>query len=110
MNYIVKLTGGSYGVAEIVGLPDVYLHFAHHGFDIVWNKETKRQDVVRGVNVFFGGMGEGSKFETWQDAIHASLYDAYQVDENLKEGDTFVAEYLGETARFACESVHVVKA
>jgi hypothetical protein len=106
MNYTVKLDAKG---AEIVSLPDVYLHFGHHDFDIVWNEETKRQDVVRGVDVFFGGMGEGSKYGTWQDAIHASLYDAFQVSEELKDGDTFVAEYRGEVARFACDGIHVVK-
>lgn len=69
MNYTVKLTGGTYGSAEIVGLPDVYLQFAHHDFAIVWNPETRTQDVVRGVDTFFGGMGEGNSFKTWQDAI-----------------------------------------
>lgn len=109
MNYTVKLTGGAHGGAEIVGLPDVYLHFASLDFDIVWNLTTRTQDVVRGVNVFFGGMGEGSKFDTWQAALLSSLYDAYQVRDELKNGDTFTAEFNGETAHFACEGIHVVE-
>ena len=96
--------------AEISKLPEVYLHFTHFPFAIVWNAKTRTQDVVRGVGTFYGGMGEGSRFDTWRDAIHSSLYDAFQVYEELKDGDTFVAEYLGETARFACEGVHVVRA
>jgi hypothetical protein len=95
--------------AEIIELPNIYLHFAHHTFDIVWNKKTERQDVVHGITKFFGGMGEGSTFKKWQDAIHASLYDAYQVYEELKEGDTFTVTYRGKTAFFRCDGVHVVK-
>jgi len=86
------------------------LHFAHHTFDIVWNEVERRQVTVNGVNKFFGGMGEGSTFSTWQQAILSSLYDLYQVSDNLKDGDTFTATYLGETATFICDGVHVVRA
>ena len=95
--------------ASVKELPDLYIHFAHHDFDVVWNEETKRQESVSGVNKFFGGVGEGSAYKTWQEAIHVSLYDAYQVSDQLHEGDTFTAQYAGETARFRCVSFHVVK-
>lgn len=113
MNYTVKLTEETenYAEANIVELPDVYLHFGHLNFATVWNKETGRHESVQGVDTFYGSnIGEGQSFDNWQDAIYASLYDAYQVDENLKDGDTFVVEYRGQVARFACDGIHVVKA
>lgn len=76
MNYKVEITkvnadgytdDGNYQSASIVGLPNVYLHFGYHNYDIVWNPKTRNQETVEGVDVFFGGMGEGSKFKTWQD-------------------------------------------
>ena len=94
--------------ASIEGREDVYIHFAHHYFDIVCNEETRRQESVHGVNKFFGGMGEGSTFDSWQDALLVSLYDAYQVYEGFADGDTFVAEYFGQVCRFRCTGVHVV--
>lgn len=115
MNHKVEITkvnadgytaDGNYQSASIVGLPDIYLHFAHHNYNYVWNPKTKTQDRVD-EDVFFGGMGEGSKFKTWQDAILCSLYDAYQCYDGLNDGDTFEVEYLGEVAHFACEGVHV---
>lgn len=111
MNYTVKLTSiKNSAEAHIVEFPEVYLHFGHHDFKVVWNKETGRHDVVKGVDQFYGGSGEGHSFDTWQDAIHASLYDAFQVYAELKDGDTFKVEYRGESARFRCSGVHVVKA
>jgi hypothetical protein len=113
MEYTVKITEETvnYAEAEVVGLPDVYLHFGHLNFKTVWNKETGRHESLKGVDTFYGGnTGEGSAFETWQDAIHSSLYDAFQVHEEFKDGDTFVVLYRGESARFRCDGVHVVKA
>ncbi len=107
MNYTVKLDDKG---AQIVELPEIYLHFAHHDFRIVWSPKTKRHDSVKGLDTYYGGMGEGSSFDTWQDAIHTSLYDAYQVYEGLNDGDTLTAEYLDQTALFRCEGVHVVPA
>lgn len=112
MKYTVKITEATtnYAEAEIVGLPDVYIHFGHLNFKTVWNKETGRHEIRKGVDTFYGGnIGEGHTFETWQDAIHSSLYDAFQVYEELKDGDTFVAEYRGDVAQFTCAGVHVVK-
>lgn len=107
MNYTVRLTTDS---AEVIGLPDVYLHFAHHDFKIVWNPETKRQDVVRPANTFYGSnVGEGQTYDTWQEAIHASLYDYFQYGEEFHDGDTLTVEYLGNIAHFACDGVHVVR-
>ena len=93
--------------ASIVGRPDVYIHFAHHDYDYVWNEETKRDDRIS-TNKFFGGMGEGSSFDNWQDALLTSLYDMYQVYEGFADGDTFAAEYFGQKAIFKCQGVHVV--
>lgn len=93
--------------ASISELPNAYIHFAHHDFDIAWNERARRQEVVRGVNKFFGGMGEGSSFDTWQRALLSSLYDLYQVTEGLHEGDTFEATYRGVTEVFRCVGVHV---
>lgn len=110
MNYTVKITENAtnYAQADIVELPDVYLHFGHLNFRNVRNAKTGRYDSVKGVDRFFGGMGEGSEFETWQDAIHTSLYDAYQCYDELKEGDTFLTEYRGGTKLFRCDGVHVI--
>lgn len=94
--------------AWIKELPDLYIHFAHHDYSWEWNPATK-QEERKSVNKFFGGMGEGSTCNTWQDALLLSLYDAYQVSDQLHEGDTFTAQYAGETARFRCVSFHVVK-
>jgi hypothetical protein len=97
--------------AEIIGRPDVYLHFAHHDFDIVWNGKSGpefKQEVIRGVNKFFGGMGEGSTFDRWQDALLVSLYDMYQVTDGFKDGDTFSADYRGDTQTFQCCGCHVI--
>lgn len=104
-NYTVKLTKDS---AEIVGLPDVYLHFAHHDYNTVWNGATQRHEVDHNANAYFGGCGEGRKLPTWQDAIHCSLYDAFQIEDCIKDGDTFSAEYNGQTANFVCEGFHVL--
>lgn len=104
MNYTIKLDSTS---ATILTRPDVYLHFGHLDFDTVWNADKGRHESVRGVDSFYGGMGEGTKYNTWQDAILASLYDAYQVYDGFNTGDTFVAEYLGQTANFVCDGVHV---
>ena len=94
--------------AHIVELPEVYLHFAHHTFSVEWNETTRRHETIEGKAVFYGGCGEGRTFDTWQEAIHSSLYDLYQYTPELTEGDTFQVTYLGETAYFACEGVHVV--
>lgn len=102
MDYKVMVTAKG---AQIVGLPDVYLHFAHHDFRIA---RTYGQEILHGVHTFYGGMGEGSSFDKWQDAIHTSLYDAFQVYDELKDGDTFTAQYLGDIAWFECQGVHVV--
>lgn len=108
MNYTVTLTDKS---AVMDTHPDLYLHFARLTFDIVWNPETGRQDVVYGVDKFFGGnCGEGSTFENWQDAIHTSLYDAFQTSEELQDGDTITVKFGRQTAQFLCSGVHVVKA
>jgi len=89
--------------------PEVYLHFGHHTFSIEWDESTRRQISVEGKPTFYGGMGEGSTFDTWQDAVLASLYDAYQVNDCFHDGDMFLAEYLGERQFFVCQGVHVVK-
>ena len=86
---------------------NVYLHFAHHTFATEWNEKTQRQDIVDR-HTFYGGMGEGSTFDTWQRAILSSLYDEYQTNGEMKEGDEFEVTYLGETATFQCVSFHVV--
>lgn len=93
--------------ASVAERPDVYIHFANHGFDYVWNEETKRQERVEREK-YFGGMGEGSTFDTWEDALQASLYDMYQVYEGFQNGDTFIAEYFGQKRTFVCDGVHVV--
>ena len=103
--YEVNLTEDD---ATIVGRPDVYLHFAHHDFDIVWNEETKRQDVAQGVHTYYGGMGEGASFSTWSDAVLASLYDAYQVYEGFHSGDIFSVTYHKDRRYFLCDGCHVV--
>jgi hypothetical protein len=108
MNYTVKLTKDS---AEVLEFPHVYLHFGHLDFATVWNKETGRHDIDRTVHTFYGSnIGEGQSFKTWQDAIHASLYDYFQYGEEFHPGDTFTVEYLGEQARFVCEGFHVLAA
>jgi hypothetical protein len=104
-NYTIKLTSHD---AKVVGLPDVYLHFAHLTFATVWNSETKRQDIVHGINTFYGGMGEGQQFKTWQEAIHVSLYDYYQCGEEFHDGDTFTVQFQDEQAVFICDGVHVM--
>lgn len=87
-----------------------YLHFAHHDFVIEWSNTTNRQEVVRGKNNFFGGLiGEGNVYDSWQDAIQCSLYDLYQMDGGIIDGDTFVVTYLGETVEFRCEGIHVLR-
>lgn len=107
MNYTVKLTKDS---AEVLEFPHVYLHFAHHDFTYVWNKETGRSERSS-VDTFYGSnVGEGQTFQSWRDAIHASLYDYFQYGEEFHDGDTFTVEYLGETARFTCDGVHVLNA
>lgn len=106
MNYTVKLTKDS---AEIVGLPDVYLHFAHLRFSTVWDSIKGRHVVDHNVSSYYGGMGEGSKFDNWQDAIHSSLYDAFQVEEAFHDGDVFMVRYYGKVANFRCDGVHVVR-
>jgi hypothetical protein len=104
MDYQVILTENS---AKIDGRPDVYLHFAKHDFRTVWNPETGRHDIVKNLPTFFGGMGEGREYDTWQNAILASLYDCYQV-EDFKTFDTFTVEFEGETAIFECIGFHVI--
>jgi hypothetical protein len=108
MNYNVKLCEDS---ATVIEFPDVYLHFAHHDFATVWNKETGRHETDHTQHTYYGGnVGEGSSHKTWQDAIHASLYDYFQYGEEFHDGDTFTVEYLGQTQRFLCDNPHVVKA
>jgi hypothetical protein len=89
---------------------DESISFAHHDFEIVWSDKTDRQEVVQGIHRFYGGMGEGSSYEKWTDAMLASLYDLYQTHGHLKEGDVFEATYLGERVEFRCEGVHVILA
>jgi hypothetical protein len=111
MNYNIEIEIGENKLAtgaSIVELPEEYVHFAHHDFDVVWNEETKRQEIVRGVHKFFGGMGEGMTCDTWVDALNCSLYDLYQVTDGLTNGDTFTATYNGETQVFVCEGCHVI--
>lgn len=102
MNYTVKLTDKA---ATIEALPSIYLHFAHLDFALSQDYE---QRIIRGVNRYFGGMGEGLEFDNWQDAIHSSLYDAFQVHDELHDSDTFTVKYNGEICEFACEGVHVL--
>lgn len=107
MNYNVKLTKDS---AEVLEFPNVYLHFGHLEFATVWNKEKGRHETDHTQHTYYGGnVGEGSRHKTWQDAIHASLYDYFQYGEEFHDGDTFMVEYLGWTALFRCDGVHVVK-
>lgn len=95
--------------ATIPGLPDIYIHFVHHNYDIVWNPETKNQEIVYGVDKYFGGqMGEGGSYKTWQEALLASLYDLYQCEDGFKEGDFFVATYEGVTEWFECTGCEVI--
>jgi hypothetical protein len=89
---------------------DESVHFAHHDFAIEWSEQTQRQEVLHGVHRFFGGMGEGNSYDSWKDALLASLYDLYQTHDDLEDGDVFVATYLGETVEFRCEGIHVVLA
>jgi hypothetical protein len=106
MDYTVKLTDSE---AKVLEFPGIYLHFADHDFTIVWNPKTLRQDVLKGVHTYYGSnVGEGQCFKTWQDAIHASLYDYFQYGEEFHEGDTFTVRYQGQTARFSCSGVHVI--
>lgn len=85
------------------------LHFGHHDFRYIWDSVAKR-DVKTNQHTFYGGMGEGSEFDNWQDAVLASLYDAFQVYDELKDGDEFIATYNDETRRFRCvEKIHVVE-
>jgi hypothetical protein len=93
--------------ASIAELPEAYIHFAHHDFTYEWNPKTRSEERLS-VDTFFGGMGEGRSYSRWQDALLGSLYDLFQVDENLIKGDTFTATYLGETETFLCYSVHVL--
>jgi len=106
-NYTLEIKAGH---AQIVEMPTAFLYFSQHDFKTVWNKTTGRHDVVRGVNTFYGGMGEGSSFDRWQDALHASLYDLYQTHSDIHDGSTFTATYMGETQVYRCDGVHVVKA
>jgi hypothetical protein len=57
-----------------------------------WNDQTKRYDIVPG-DTFFPGIDVGCGLSTWHDAIRASLYDLFQLDDRFKDGDTFVATY-----------------
>lgn len=107
MTYTVTVTNNS---ATIDQLPNEYLHFGHHDFAIVWNEETNSQDVVHGKHTFYGGIGEGSIFDNWQDAIHASLYDLFQVSDNIHDGDRFVVTYNDSTQEYVCSGFHVLKA
>lgn len=87
---------------------ELVVYFGHLDFDIVWNPITRTQDTIRGVDRYFGGMGEGQSYKVWQHALLASLYDAYQVYDEFNDGDTFTCTYNGETVRFICDGVHVV--
>jgi hypothetical protein len=112
MNYHIKIeldpkTNLARG-AEIVELPKLHVHFSHHDYDIVYNQTTHRQDIIRGQHKFFGGMGMGHGHRTWQEALLSSLYDLYQVSNQLYEGDTFEATYLGRTQVYRCVSFHVM--
>lgn len=84
------------------------LHFGHLVSD--WSDDYPAKKLAQSVHKFYGGMGEGAEFETWQDAVHASLYDAFQVYSELKNGDTFIAVYQDEIAKFVCQGVHVIAA
>ena len=84
------------------------VYFAHHDFSVEYNEETGRQDIVRGKETFFGGNGEGRKFDNWIDAIHVSLYDFYQCDPTIKEGDTITVKYKDETKVFIAKGVHIL--
>ena len=52
---------------------------------------------------------EGGDFDMVTDndqKMHEALYDLYQCNDNLKDGDTFT---LDEVVVYRCEGVHVVK-
>lgn len=59
-------------------------------------------DIVIGINRY----GEVTSIETRKDALLA-LYDEYQTNENIKDGDTFT--FRGESKPFAMASgIHVL--
>ena len=73
---------------------DLTLHFCHLAleFDEQPPHSPNKHDK------FYGGEGEGRSFNNWQDAILCSLYDHYQVNDNLHEGDEFECTYRGKVS------------
>jgi len=86
--------------------PNSYIHFGHLRSE--WTDDYPAKKLDKPVDKFYGGMGEGQEFDNWGDAMLVSLYDQYQVNENMKDGDIIVASYQGEVKTFMCQHVHVV--
>lgn len=59
----------------------------------------------------FGGSGE-ERHSSFVGAVYQALYDMYQVNDLIMEGDTFIAAepFIGTEWRFKTESFHVLPA
>ena len=87
--HIMGLPGTSYTGEDLeeINVPDTWLMLSSYDGTYYANNE---------------------EFAFLDSALHAVLYDQYQTNELLKDGDILVCEYLGETYRFKCQGIHVV--
>lgn len=90
---------------EDVPVADTWIHFGHL---VLTTTDSYPVQQVPPYHKYYGGMGEGSSFNTWHGALLVSLYDLFQTHDKLHDGDTFTATYNGETKTYACDGVHVV--
>jgi hypothetical protein len=94
--YQVKKIGGSY---LVLGLADE----SYDSADPVCSKAGKDTLLLY--------IGEGTEGDQVIDAphtrrkMHSALYDLYQTNDNLREGDEFETPF----GKFKCEGVHVVE-
>jgi hypothetical protein len=86
-NYNLILVGNSY---HVDGLPSGYS----------WSGNNKTLLLVR------YEAGDCDAVTKNDEKMHESLYDLYQCNDNLKDGDTFT---LDGVVVYRCEGVHVVK-